>query len=221
MNPYELVTEPHPDKPGYQVQKFKLTKALPPSIPNITSEIAQNLRNALDNAGYSLALATGLSDPKNTAFPFAGTLDDMRKSIGRSKDVPKQMQSLFVGFQPYLGGDDLLWALNEIAVADKHKFVIPIGQGIRRYGANVRVTGYFEMPDPHVWDRTKNEMILITLGPGAEYNNQFGLHLFVAFNDIRVVDGNSVLEVLGQIGARVKTIMDTIEFEAMRLGVVT
>lgn len=130
MDPYEHVTEPHPDKPGHQVQKFKLTKQLPPSIPNITSEVAQNLRNALDNAGYSVAVAAGLTDPKNTAFPFAGSLDDLRKSIGRSKDVTKEMQSLFVGFQPYLGGDDLLWALNEIAVADKHKTVIPMGQGM-------------------------------------------------------------------------------------------
>jgi hypothetical protein len=219
MDPYEHITEPHPDKPGYQVQKFKLTKHLPPSIPNITSEVAQNLRNALDNAAYSVAVAAGVTDPKNCAFPFAGSLDSMRSSIGRAKDVTKEMQSLFVGFQSYLGGDDLLWALNEIAIADKHKTVIPIGSATVRFGVNIQGTGYFEMPDPHVWDRAKNEMVLITLGPGAECNYQFGLHLFVAFNDIRVVDGKNVLKVLFETGFKVKTIIDTIEFEARRLRI--
>jgi len=45
----------------------------------------------------------------------------MSNSLGRAKDLPKEIHSLFCGFQPYRGGDDVLWALNEVCVADNTK----------------------------------------------------------------------------------------------------
>jgi len=130
LRPYETVIEPHPDKPDHTLQKIKLTQPLPPSIADATGEIVQNLRSALDNAAYAVAVGAGMTDPKNCAFPFARNLANIPSSIGRSKDLPKEIQSLFVGFQPFRGGNDLLWALNEMCNADKHKMVLPIGTAV-------------------------------------------------------------------------------------------
>jgi hypothetical protein len=220
INPYERVAEAHPEKADHIVHKIKLTQSLPPAIANITADMVQNLRNALDNAGYAIATAYGKIAPLNTAFPFARSVTDMPKSIGRSKDLPPEIQSLFFGFQPYLGGDDLLWALNEICVADKHKMVLPVGTGALRRSAAVKGTGFFSMPNPHRWDRSKNEMVLLTLGPEAEYDYDFDFHLFVAFNDIQVVDGQPVLGILNELGRKVESILVAIEAEARRLGFV-
>jgi hypothetical protein len=221
LNPYERVIEPHPERPDHVVHKIKLTQALPQSLADITGDIVQNLRNALDNAGYAVAVACGCKDPKYSAFPFAGSVAQMANALGRSKDLPQPIQSLFVGFQPYLGGDDFLWALNEMCVADKHKMLIPIGTGILRSGASVCGTGFFSMPNPHVWDRSRNEMPLITLGPGAEFEYQFDFHLFVAISNIKIVDGKPVVNVIQRIGSKVERILAAIEMESRRLGYVT
>ncbi len=76
------------------------------------------------------------------------------------------------------------------------------------------------MPDPHVWDSAKNEMELVTLGPGAEFDYDFKFTLSVAFNKIKVVDGQPALRVLDELGCKVQSILMAIEAEARRLGCV-
>ena len=102
INPYKRVIDPHPDKPNHQVHKIRLTKELPKTIGDIAFDIVGNLRAALDNAAYATALAVAKSgaELKNTAFPFAGSIGQMASSLGRSKDVPREIQSMFFGFQP-------------------------------------------------------------------------------------------------------------------------
>jgi hypothetical protein len=219
--PLEKVEVPHPTMPGHQLHKIVLRRPLPHSIADITGDIVSNLRSGLDIAAYTVAVASGCQNPKNCAFPFAGSLAQMANSLGRSKDLPPPMQSLFVGFQPYLGGDDTLWALNEMCNTDKHKMLIPVGTAVVRLGAHVGGTGYFSMPDPHTWDRQKNEMDLITFGPGSEYKCFFDFHAFVAVNEIRAVDGKSVIEVLHKMGNRVLDILNVIEAESRRLGYIS
>lgn len=216
--PWEKVVEAHPARPGFVVHKVKLTKELPPAIADTTADIVQNLRNALDNAGYSVAIAAGVNNPKYSAFPFAGSIDQLPNALGRSKDIHPQIQSLFCGFQPYPEGDTLLWALNQIAIADKHKMLIPIGAAIVSNGVNVRGTGFFSMPEPLVWDRTKNEMELLTLGPGAEFRYDLHFNTSVAFN-LEPVDGESVVTVIYALGQRVQSILMAIGAEARRIGI--
>jgi|SRR5208282_1760114 len=220
VNPYERVIEPHPDNPDHLIHKIKMTKEIPASIADTTADVVNNLRNALDNSGYAVAVASGVADPKFSAFPFARSVAQMANSLGRSKDIPKEIQSLFCGFQPYLGGDDLLWALNEICNGDKHKMVIPIGTGMVRAAAGVESVGYFSMPEPHVWNRAKNEMELITLGKDAKFKYNFHFRFSVAFNDIQVVDGEPVLGVLDDLCGKVESILVCIEAESRRLGIV-
>ena len=216
--PYERVVEADSEKPDHVVHKMKLTQPLPDSLGEIAGDIVHNLRSALDNAGYTVAVAMGIKDPKYCAFPFAGSLAQMANSLGRCKELPKEMQSLFVGFQPYFGGDNYLWALNEMCAADKHKMLTPIGTGIFRQKASVRGTGFFSMPDPHVWDRTRNEMDIITLGPNAEFDYTFEFQIFVAINDIKVVDGKPARNVLYKMGCKTFSVLETIESESRRLG---
>lgn len=219
IDPYERVIEPHPDKPGYVVHKVKLTQALPPSIGDIAGDMVNNLRSALDHAGYAVAVAAGAKDPKFTAFPFAGSAAQMANALGRSKDIPPQIQSLFCGFQPYPRGNEYLWALNEICNTDKHKIAIPIGQGVVNVGTRIRGTGFFEMPDPHVWDRTKNEMILVTFGPETEFEYEFNFRLFVAFDEIKIVGGKPLLGTLDAMGSIVERILVAVDAEARRIGI--
>lgn len=220
LDPYEQFIEDDPDRAGFKVHKIRLTKPLPESIGNILGDLVGNLRSSLDNASYAIAVASGKTDPKFTSFPFAGSRDQMAQSLGRSKDLPKEIHSLFCGFQPYLGGDDLLWLLNEICNSDKHKIVTPLGAGVIRRNTSIRTTGFFEMPDPPIWDRTKNEMVVVTLGPDTKFEYNFEFHIFVIFHDIRLVDGRPITPILDNLFGKIERILLAMEAESRRLGIV-
>jgi hypothetical protein len=222
LHPYKEVTEPHPDKVGYEVRKIILTKPLPLDIAHITAEVVGSLRGTLDNAGYSIAVASGKINPKSTAFPFAGSAEGMAKAIkGRCGDIPPQFHSLFCGFQPYPGGNDFLWALNEVCNTEKHKIVIPMGNGAYPMGAYARGPRFFSIPTPHVWDSAKNEMVLITLGPGTDFNYQFNFLFFVAFGEVKFVERKEVIKVLHRMGGIVQSLLVAMEAEARRTKLIS
>jgi len=223
LNPYAKVVEPDPQTSDWEIHKIKLVQPFPEAFGNITSDIVVNLRSALDNAGYAIAVATGKPDARNCAFPFANDVGNMGRSIGRSADLPKEIQSLFCGFQPYRGGDDLLWALNELCNGNKHKFVTPMQTVLWRGRASVQGFGRpFSMPDPHKWDSANDEMVVVRFGPivvpDATWDYDFDFISFVAFNEIPVVVGQPVLGVLYNLCLKVESILLAIEAESRRLG---
>jgi len=225
LDPYAQVIEPDPQKPGWEIHKIKLVKPFPEAFGNLVGDVVGNLREVLDTAGYAIALALNNPDARNTAFPFASDVDHMASSIGRAKDLPKEIQSLFCGFQPYRGGDDLLWALNELCNGKKHKIITTMGTLMWRSRAFAQGRGRpFSMPDPHRWDSTKDEMVVLSLGPivvpDATWDYGFDFHPFVAIHEIAVVQGQPVLGVLYELCLKVESILKAIEAETRRLGIV-
>src|SRR5258708_5919182 len=73
-NFYNLFTEPHPSKPDHIVQKLRVAKQIPDDWSEIVGDIVDNLRSALDHAIYSVAVASGRSNPRNAFFPFSGAV---------------------------------------------------------------------------------------------------------------------------------------------------
>jgi len=224
LDPYDKVVEPDPEQPGWEVYKIKLVKPFPEAFGNLASDIVFNLRSALDVAGYSIAVAIGKPNARNSAFPFAKDIANMASSIGRSADLPPEIQSLFVGFQPYRGGNDLLWALNELCNGNKHKFVTPIAQVMHQGPGSARGYGRpFSMPDPPVWNSAKNEMEVVRFGPlvvpDATWHYQFDFYPFIAFHEIPVVQGQPVLGILHQLCLKVENLLMAIEAECRRLKI--
>jgi len=222
LNPCKEITEDDPSRPGFKVFKVKLTEPLPEAVGNILGDLVGNLRSALDTTAYAIAVASGKTNPKNTAFPFAGSVSQMANALGRAKDLPKEIHSLFCGFQPYLGGDDLLWLLNEICVSDKHKIVTPLVAGIlpilRR---DVSATeGFLSAPQAPTWDSAKNEMEVLTFGPGTQFQYHFQFHLFVAFQNVPLVSEKPILPILDNLFGKIERILTAMEWESRRLGIV-
>lgn len=224
-DPYHRIVEPHADKAEYEIHKIKPSRELAREFDDIGDdfgEFVQNLRSALDNAGYSIAVAVGKPDAKNCAFPFAGSVEKMVNSVGRCADLPREIQSLFFGFQPYFGGDDLLCAINEACNTDKHCTVIPAFNLFVREYVSVKGTRFFEMPLEHKWDSSKNEMVLMTLGPGApddvKYDFQFSV--FVTLDKIETLKGQPILAIAHAMGCKVESVLMAIEAESRRLGIV-
>lgn len=113
-----------------------------------------------------------------------------------------------------------MWTLNLLCTADKHKIITPMGTGVVQPGVNLKGTGFFELPTPPVWDRAKQEMVIITLGPEANYDYHLQFILFVAFDKVGAASGKAVRGLLWQTLWHVEHIVAAIEAESKRLGIV-
>jgi hypothetical protein len=129
-NPYQRIIE-HNAKIGVDTHKIKLTREIPGEFRSKTRHIASDIRSSLDHIAYAAGVATGKLKPKKTLFPFAkaeGEELNIRKK--NCIDYPQEIFDIFWNFKPYLGGNETLYALNEIANCNKHRSVVPVGHGL-------------------------------------------------------------------------------------------
>ena len=80
-HPYALIRDPDPNNPKHEIHKIRFNKRVPDSIASLTEEAVHHLRSALDNACYSVAVASGLTKPRHTAFPFSGSAAEFENAL--------------------------------------------------------------------------------------------------------------------------------------------
>lgn len=216
-NPCERVIERDLDTLE-DVHKIKLVKPMPIALPGIAFDAVNNLRSALDQAGYAVALAIG-NTGKQAKFPFGLDITEVKSRANRqSRDIPKEIFDMMVLCEPYKGGNDLLWVLNELCNTNKHEIILPIAMGTGTHNIVVRAgEGPFSLTYPK-WNRTKNELEFARVVQGGTFTGEFKFAFFVAFGDIDVVAGQSATGVLNNLFGTVKRILMAIEAEASRIG---
>jgi hypothetical protein len=218
--PYAMVIETNADGTE-DFHKIKFTQPIPIALSGIAFDAFNNLRSCLDQAGYAVAIAAGKSGNR-AHFPFGDNIVEVKSRIGKgggSEEVPKEIFDLMVKFEPYKGGNNLLWALNKLCNSHKHEIITPI---VMHTGSGMSTDTFFEelisFIFPPVWDRTKNEMVLAHLRHGTKYKINFQLEVFIALTNVDVVDGHPALGVIGELLRIVKGIIMAIEAEASRIG---
>lgn len=94
-------------------------------------DVVQNLRSALDHLAYHLAqVGTPDREPSHyVSFPISLSAKiyesrKARKVHGMREDAKKAIDRL----QPYKGGNDALWLLQELNNIDKHRFLLTVGR---------------------------------------------------------------------------------------------
>jgi hypothetical protein len=219
-NPYTKVVEL--EKNGSEeVHKIKLVNPMPVALPGIAFDAVNNLRSALDQAGFAVACAAG-KNGKNGHFPFGDNLSEVQSRIrGHSKDIPIEIFDLMVSFKPYKGGNDLLWALNKLCNTNKHEIIIPIATASAGFlGKNVtwRPSGGTLTIPPLIWDSVENEMEYARITDGGKYEGEFQFSFFIAIGKIEIVEGNPAIDVINAIAGEVERILLVLEAEARRIG---
>jgi hypothetical protein len=224
---YEMFVEAHPQRIGFTVFKIRFVKELPEEFEEIAGDILGNLRSALDHAVYGVALAFAASNdlpkPKmdTACFPFAKDAAHFENALkGRCASVPPELHSIFRDSKPYGGGHEPLWALNCIRGTDEHAILVPAATAAFVGGMEVHAVGGAMMPYRPVMDRSKNEMELCSLAPGAKLHGNYQLAMYVAFGEIGSVAGKNAAEVLDLFVKLVTAIVDRIEAESKRLGII-
>jgi hypothetical protein len=226
-NIYEPLVEPHPQKAGYRVLKIRFIQELPKEFEETVGDILGNLRSALDHAVYGVARASATSNnlpkPKleTACFPFSRDAAHFENALkGRCASVPTELRFIFRDCKPYKGGNEPLWALNAIRGTDEHAILVPAATAAFVGGMNVIGTGGVIMPQQPMLDSSTNEMEFAALAPGAKFHGKFQLAMYIAFGEVESVAGKNAGEVLQLFVELVTSIVDRIESESRRFGII-
>jgi hypothetical protein len=216
----------HDPKLGRDLHKAKLTKEPPEILSCVLFDATNNLRAVLDQIGYASAVAAKSPSLKAIKFPFGPTEEKWRNNLnGRCKDLPTEIRSIFERSNAYPGGNDPLWATNEIANANKH-FGLK-GLLLTRPDAffSARIEGRGgreEIVSPGGagigWDAGKNEVTLFVAEPGAKTHVHVNITASVAIDGIQIHACPTAPALLDAARNEIKRILMATEAECRRLG---
>lgn len=220
--PYHRVVE-HDAKTRFDTHKIKLIREIPGQLRSSARHIASDIRSSLDHIGYASSIAIGKTKPKKTYFPFGRSAnEEINIKKGNCKDLPDEMFDVFWSFKPYIGGDDILWALNEIANCNKHRSVVPVGHGLSgsQMMDNFSCDGAcLEMAFPPLWDTEKSEAILCVVDSDANTRYQIQLGFDICFGEIDVLKGRPVIPVLKYLEQLSRKVVSAADSEGVRIGI--
>lgn len=99
--------------------------AIPPQLNLIASDAVHNMRVSLDYLACALAVLNGRS-MSNVYFPIAASVEEYGdlETQRKMKKLSPAAKHFIDGLKPYRGGNDLLWAINEINKTDKHRNLV-------------------------------------------------------------------------------------------------
>lgn len=182
-----------------QLHKIKFTERISNDLGHITFDCVNNLRSALDQLGFAIAVKyTGDPNPSKCKFPFSSKPSEFANHIkGACKQLPPEIQSLFASLQPYKGGNNTLWGINELANGSKHKILVPVEIGSPRLSFYAHeIPKGVEVPDLR-YDSDKHEFIFAKVPNGIEfkYNAHFTFGVAIEAAD-DVIRGQSPIALL-------------------------
>jgi hypothetical protein len=220
-SPYAHVVDVNAERTE-DTHKLKLVRSVPDELPGIAMDLLNALRSALDQTGHACAVAVGKTGNK-AKFPFGQTEIDVqhrRDPKAGSVQLPKEIFDLMASFKPYKGGNNLLWALNNLANTKKHEIIVPAAVYVD--------SGDFVLPGdvaiafatwPPRWDRVKNEMILFRVPHGHKQKYNFKYAMTVLLQNIEGIAEQPAVSVFSAMAAEAERIVLAVEAEARRLGI--
>lgn len=217
--PCEAVRELDPES-GDTLLKMKLVKPLPDKLRPIISDAVNNLRHALDHAANDAAVLLR-GGKRDTYFPMGKTAKEYADIYNgrRYKTFPADLRAYIDGLQPYIGGNDTLYALGRISAPNKHQIVVGAGVDTNtlRINSMSSTGGGKLMLAGGNWDRTKNEMLIARLGPGTHVNYDFQVPFTVTILNPATNRFEAVVGLLDKFAGVAEAIVLGIEAETNRL----
>lgn len=106
---------------------LKFRRCMPGEFSAIFGDAVHNFRTALDILANDLVALSGVQ-PKKVYFPFgkdaAGFEDELKTKMGQA---PEPIKDIVRSFKPYIGGNELLRAMHDLDIGDKHIAILKIG----------------------------------------------------------------------------------------------
>jgi hypothetical protein len=217
--PAEHVIEPDPDG-IHERHKFKLGKPLPVSLTKSTVRTIEDLRAALDMAAVAVARLANLP-VDDIHFPFCKAAIDFKGRVNSAcKGFPEEIKRLFASYEPYNGGSNLLFAINELCNASKHRLIVPVASKV---GVNLPYIEAFGGTRPitimeGISDSEENEVTYAITERGLKWKHHAQFSFGIFFGKVGIVQGYEVRTNLPAMIRTVSTIIDETEAECRRIG---
>lgn len=225
-NPYATVIEKDlEDGILYDVHKIKVVTPIPEKIGLICAKAIEDLRSALDHTAYAAATLSNAPNLGRIYFPFGSSATYFDDAVrDNCKGIHDEIVALFRSFQPYKGGDDLLWAINPLRTCSEHRMIRPVGHGknnawVRRL--HIIKAKNFTMTASRPWDGDKDEVEIFRVVPDDQFSYDVTVFIFIAFGDVEIVSGQPVVTVLNTLASKVEGIVSATEALAKQLGLTT
>lgn len=177
-------------------------------------DIVLRLRAALDKAVVALVSANQRGT-SGVGFPFGGIdrntgqpneFPDLRMTgkDGLEKKLSPESWLFLCSQRPYPGGNDILWAINEIANTDKHREGLVTVSPNLSHGFKIG-TGFIDVLKlnpaefQHLLRDEERETVLLSVGQEAsQADMQHSISISVVFGNGFGVDGRNVLATLNE-----------------------
>lgn len=209
--PYRYLTDEIDPDTGDHVQKIRLVKPIPENLECIAADAITNFRNTLDHMMFTIG---GFGN----YFPFGDKASGFENVMkGRCKGIHSEIQDVVRAFKPYLGGDDILYALHKVADTNKHGFILTMGTVCEAWVAK-RFKGTVTLSPNQVWGANENE-IEISRFSAENFTGQANpsVSVYIGMQGVSFVEGAYAEAVLNDFSSVVERVLIAVEAKALSL----
>jgi hypothetical protein len=189
-------------------------------FPCIVFDAVNNLRACLDQTSYAACVANGRPNTKIAYFPFASDAAHWSNRVNGLKDLPAEILAMFERRNAYEGGNNTLWAVNELCNTTKHARLVPIRIGKIEVSFPAAITAIVPITvSSTAFNAQTNEIELARLPPDA----QRGTNTKISFSIVlehpsKAINGRQPVGLLNQMVNVIESILMATEGECLRLG---
>jgi hypothetical protein len=189
--------------------------------------------SSLDHLAYQLVCSDTGDAPPNPNWIYFPIADDAEKYEAKKQGkIEGAVQDTFAAIdalKPYKGGNDLLWILYRLNNVEKHRLLITVGSMLQSVnlgalmqpimekaiaadpnhplrGAKIPVLDAFFKPIDVLFPLKAGDELLID-APDAEVNENLSFRFNVALYEPKIVEAQSLLEMLHQLTTLVEGIV--------------
>jgi hypothetical protein len=223
-HPYEVVRDDDTE-PGKRLYKLSKADCPPDNLALIAGDIVHNLRAALDLLIWQLIEASGKVPNGHDGFPISVSAQHFETTgIAKVKRrIRKEAVEVLRSVKPYKGGNDALWRLHHLDIADKHHVlyvvgsafnsVSPGGDASASFPEEVRalmegvMSQVFLRPADRMFPLKIGDVLFVDAGGRPPAKNQPKFVFDIAFGQGEIVEGEPIVPTLHQlVGATAQTV---------------
>jgi hypothetical protein len=194
---------------------FRNGGIIPGEFSVIFGDAVHNFRTALDILANDLVALNGVK-PKKVYFPFgkdaAGFESELKAKMGQA---PKAIRDIVRSFKPYVGGNNLLRAMHDLDIGDKHIAIMKAEHAGRiDIPAKQSVTGnqITLEPDPDAIETILIDMTGFPVLPDYRpIGKVVGSEIVFTIATGLPLDGIPVIKVLNDMGDLTQRVVKTLE----------
>jgi hypothetical protein len=154
--PYEIVTEPDPDRRDRELLVAYLDKPLDPLIVGDVGAMINSIRTGLNLMMAAVVARHGVIPSRAPDFPIAKTVSDFLAAINKMKNkkfISSLEATVIKRTKAYDGGDGILWHISKLDNLRKHQRLLTV-EPIPSQANILALTYGFENLMTHMQDKT-------------------------------------------------------------------